>query len=131
MAALVGAGVIGDSIGVVDTQFTTMAGITPEAERFTTETISIVVEQRAAALTAVPGLRHGRLTETGRRLEDMLSRVVRAACAQAHTAATATAAKPGAFRRAEAPAWAAVLAAAAAGTVAAAGVIDRRLESKS
>src|SRR5271170_5843177 len=41
MAVSVGAGVIGDSIGVADTQSTIMAGITPGAELFTTGTISI------------------------------------------------------------------------------------------
>src|ERR1019366_980189 len=50
--ALAGAGVIGDSIGVADTQCMAAAGTTPGAERFITVAISRAAESRAAELHA-------------------------------------------------------------------------------
>ena len=49
-AVLDGAGLIGDSIGITDTQFITTAGTTPGAPRFTTGTITTEEEARAADL---------------------------------------------------------------------------------
>jgi len=47
-AALAGAGVIGDSIGMVDTPFMAAADITPEAERSITATATTEAEASAA-----------------------------------------------------------------------------------
>src|SRR5208283_1184677 len=52
-AVLDGAGVIGDSIGITDTQCTTMPDTTPGAERFITGAISTEEQAGAAELTAV------------------------------------------------------------------------------
>jgi len=130
-----GAGVIGDSIGVADTQCSTMAGITPGAERFITGAIS-PEEARAADLmvAAAESTVHaaqppGRSTETGRRHEAMLHPAVRAASARAPTAATTMADRPGAIRRAEAPAWAVVVERAVAEGVAAAVADVTRLSA--
>ena len=61
----------------------------------------------AAEFTTVPAQRPGLSTETLRRLEDTLNPAAKAAFAREHSAATATAERPGAIRRAEAPASAA------------------------
>jgi hypothetical protein len=129
-AVLDGAGVIGDSIGVADTQCTTMAGTTPGAERFITGAMPTEQEARAAELaaaaaefvpaptqgtgpgtwadavelTTVPAQPPGPSTETGRRLEAMLNPAARAAPARAPSAATTMADRPRAIRHAEAPA---------------------------
>src|SRR5208282_2631009 len=50
---LAGAGVIGDSIGVADTQCLAAAATTRGAERFITGAISTAEQARAAELTAV------------------------------------------------------------------------------
>jgi len=49
-----GVGLIGDSIGITDTQFLTTTGTTPEAPRFTTGTLTTEEEARAADLQAGP-----------------------------------------------------------------------------
>src|ERR1035441_6193938 len=146
-----GAGAIGDSIGVADTQCTTMAGTTPGAERFITGAISPAAEAHAAELmvraadaaelTAVPAQQPqpDLSTETGRLLEAMLNPAARAAHARAPSAATTMADKPRAIRHAEAPAWAAEQRVAAAERVvaavaeraAAAGVVDRSFADRS
>ena len=110
-----GAGPIGDSIGITDTQFITTAGTTPKAGRFTTGPISTGEQARAAELgpgisvgvaefTIVPGPPPGLSAETPRLLEDMLNPAVRAASARAPSAATTMADRQGAFRPAEVPA---------------------------
>src|ERR1019366_7641120 len=48
-----GAGLIGDSIGITDTQCITTTGTTPGAGRFTTGATSTEVEARAAEFTLV------------------------------------------------------------------------------
>jgi hypothetical protein len=129
-----GAGVIGDSIGVADTQCTTMAGTTPGAERFITGAMPTEQEARAAELmadaaelTTVPAQRPGLSRETSRRLEAMLHPALRVASARVPSAATAMADRPRAIRHAERPASVAEQrAAAVAGrVVAVAGVINR------
>src|SRR5208337_52939 len=52
-AALAGAGAIGDSIGITDTQGITAAGTTPEAARFITGATTTEEQTGAAELTAV------------------------------------------------------------------------------
>ena len=119
-----GAGVIGDSIGITDTQCITTAGTTPGAARFITGTISTEEEAgaaelragaqrreqasgtsaRAAESTTVPAQPPGLSTETRRLLEDTPNPAVRAASARAPSAATTMADRQGAFRHAEAPA---------------------------
>jgi len=108
----------------------TTAGITPEAERFTTGAIStegqagvvdltarvadLVLDPMqetdlagtsagAAGSTTVPAQLPGLLTETSRRLGDMLHPAVRAASAPAPSAATTMAGRQRAFPHAEAP----------------------------
>jgi hypothetical protein len=151
-----GAGAIGDSIGVADTQCTTMAGTTPGAERFITGAISPAAEARAAELmvraaeltadaaelTAVPAQQPqpDLSTETGRLLEAMLNPAGKAAHARAPSAAMTMADKPRAIRHAEAPAWVAEqrvaaaaerVVAAVAERAAAAGVVDRSFADRS
>ena len=105
-----GAGVIGDSIGVADTQCTTMAGTTPGAERFITGAISpeeayaAELTTRAAELTTVPAQPPDLSTETGRRLEATLSPAVRVANVRAPSAVTTMANRQRAIRHAERPA---------------------------
>ena len=113
-AVLDGAGVIGDSIGMTTTQSTTTAGTTRAAERFITETISTGEEASAGVETNVQRGASGnrgvakppaRPFEGDRRqLEDTPSPAARAAFAREPSAATATAERPGAIPRAEAPA---------------------------
>src|SRR5208282_61011 len=134
-----GAGVIGDSTGITDTQGLAAAGTSPRAERFITGAISPAAEAHAAErtahaaeLTAVPALPPDPSTETGRRLEAMLNPGGRAAHARAPSAATTMADRPRAIRHAEARAWVAEQPVAAERVVAAvvvraaAGVVDRR-----
>ena len=144
-AVLDGAGVIGDSTGITDTQCLAAAGTTRGAERFITEAVSTAAEAYAAELMvrAAELMAHaadsgrqppGLSTETGRRLEDTLNPAVRAAHARAPSAAMSMADRPRAIRHAEAPAWVAEQRVAAAEREvavvaereAAAGVIDRR-----
>ncbi len=145
-AALDGAGVIGDSIGITTTHFITTDGTTPEAGRFTTGAISTEEEEAfvaaptqatgpatldAAEFTTVPAQRIGLSTETTGLLEDTLIPTVRAGPARAPSAATTMADRQRAFRHAEAPASVAegrVLAAAEglAVAVAAAGIDNPR-----
>jgi len=128
-AVLDGAGVIGDSIGITTMQCITTAGTTRVAERFTTEAIS--TEERVGAgdstalvaepaldpmqgtdlagtaaggaeFTTAPAQLPGLLTETSRRLEDMLHLAVRAASAQVPSAATTMGGRQRAFPHAEA-----------------------------
>jgi hypothetical protein len=115
-----GAGITGDSIGVADSQLLAAAGTTPGATRFitgaasteaegravelTTVAASTEVERRAAELTTVPAQRPERSMETGRRREDTLHPAVRAASAQAPSAASKRAGRQRAIRHAEAPA---------------------------
>ena len=114
-AVLDGAGGIGDSIGVADTQCTTMAGTTPGAERFITGAVSTGQEVRAAQGSAraaesptVAAQPPGLSTEISKRLEDTLHPAVRPAHVRAHSAATTMADRPRATRRAAAPVLAAV-----------------------
>ena len=99
-----GVGIIGDAIGITDTQSITTTGTTPGPERFITGAPSTGVEEGAAGFTTAPAQRPGLSTETGRRLEDMPNPAVRAASARVPSAATDKADRPGAFRHAEAPA---------------------------
>ncbi len=110
-ADLDGDGDTGDSTGTTITQCLTTVGITPRSRTFYNRgSISIVAETHGAAAFNRPcstrGRRPGLSMETGRRLEDTLHLAVRAASARARSAATTTADRPGAFRRAEAPALA-------------------------
>ena len=126
-----GAGVIGDSIGITDTQFMTTTGTTPRAGRSTTGTASTEIEvgaavtvtgtaaelvaaatQRtglplagAAELTTVPAQHPGLSTETLRLIADTANPAARAASARAPSAATSMAERPEAIRHVEAPAW--------------------------
>ena len=127
LAVLDGAGVTGDSIGMVDTQFTAGAGTTPEAGRFTTEAISTELDPEVAAdltgheaeFTIIPGQFPGLSTGIARlledtpsteipkltgdtRIEDTQSTATRAAPAPMPSAVTTMAVRPGAFRRVEA-----------------------------
>jgi len=76
----------------------------------------------AAEFTTVPAQRPGLSTGTSMRLEDTRNPAVRAASAQAPSAATIMADRPGAFRRAEAQAWVAEQRVAAEDLTAVAGV---------
>src|SRR5260370_19324793 len=116
----------------------TTTGTTPGAARFITATTTTELEKRAADLTAasgteivpvstkgtgrqtgtpagaaeiptVPAQRRGPSTATPRLLEGSVNPAVRAACAQAPSAATTMADEKGAFRHVEAPALAAVV----------------------
>ena len=100
-----GAGIIGDSIGVADSQLLTTAGTTPGAPRFIIGTPSTEAAARAPEFTTVPAQRPGLSAETPRRLEDTLNPAVRAGSARAPSAATTMADRQGAFRHVEAPAW--------------------------
>src|SRR5208282_5382169 len=87
-----GDGATGGSTGITVTLCITTAGITRRAERFTTEAISIAVEesgveQNGAGISTAPGLRRGRSTETDRRLAGTQPLVGRAACGRAPSAA--------------------------------------------
>ena len=116
-AVLDGAGIIGDWIGITDTQCLTAAGTSPGAQPSITGRISIAAEARAgksraaglpahaAEFTTVLAQPRGLSTETGRRLEDTLNRVVRAASARAPSAAMSMAERRRAIRHAEAPVW--------------------------
>jgi len=106
LADLDGAGGTGGSIGTTTTQCLTTVGITPGAERFTTEAVLPEEQAHAAELTTaqLPGLS----TETSRRLGDTLNPAVSAASAPAPSADTAMADRLRAFPRAEAPVWARV-----------------------
>jgi len=115
-----GAGITGGSIGITDMPLLAAAGTTPGATRFitgaasteaegravelTTVAASTEVERRAAELTTVPAQRPERSMETGRRREDTLHPAVRAASAQAPSAASKRAGRQRAIRHAEAPA---------------------------
>jgi len=102
---------------MADTQFITTTGTTPGATRFITGAISTGEQTRvaepmatgeesalAAESTTIPAQRPDLSTETGRQLGDTLNPTVRAASARVHSAATIMAARPEAFRHAEAPA---------------------------
>jgi hypothetical protein len=84
----------------------TAAGITPEAPRFITGAISTVEAARVAERTSAPAHRAGLLMEIPRLLEDMPSRAVRLARAQAPSADITVVDRRGPIRHAEAPAWA-------------------------
>src|SRR5580704_13077509 len=60
-----GAGVIGDSTGITITRSITTAGITPAAERSTTEAVLPGLEACGAEVSTAEG--QGRSTETGKR----------------------------------------------------------------
>jgi hypothetical protein len=135
-----GAGTIGVSIGITTTQFSTATGITPEAERSTIATDFIEAETYAAvtteakeglsrsasitrrlAVTIVPKERQSLLAPIVRPLEAMPNLAVRAVLDPVLLAASATAERNEASRRAGAPASAAaVFTAVAAFTVVAA-----------
>jgi hypothetical protein len=129
LAVLDGAGVIGDSIGITTMQCLTTAGTTRVAERFTTG--AIFIEEQAGAgdstalaaelaldpmqgtglagtsagaaeSTTVPAERPGPSKETLRPLEDILHPAVKAALAQAPSAATTKVDRQGAIRPEEA-----------------------------
>ena len=112
-AALDGAGVAGDSTGTTTTRFTTTTGTSLEAPRFTTVTTSTAEKRHAedlpgaATLGALPRQQRGPSTETIGPLEDTPNHAVKVEPDRAPSAATAAAARRGAFRRAEAPASAA------------------------
>ncbi len=134
MEGLDGAGVIGDSIGIIDTQFMTTTGTTPTATHFTTGTTTTEVPARAADLTTAAVERvtapqgAALSTEIAGLLEDMLNPAARAASAQAPSVAAITAVGKGAFRHADSRASAAgVFTAVAAGgfTAVAAGAGNR------
>src|SRR5271169_6887516 len=131
-----GAGAIGDSIGVADTQSMAAAGTTPGAGHFITGTPSTEVEACAAELSAgaaesttVAAQPPGLSAETPRRREDTLHPTAKAARARAPSAATAMAERPGAMRHVEAPAWAVERVVAEDLTAVVAGAGNRR-ESK-
>jgi len=137
-AALDGDGVIGDSTGITGTRFMAAADISREVERSITGTATTEAEasgadltvpgadptvpgadpmapaggRRAAEFTTVPAQAPGLSRETGRRLEDTLHPVARAAFARVRSAATITVESPGAIPPEETPAWAAVMPAA-------------------
>ena len=100
-----GAGTIGDSIGVADSQRLTTAGIIPGARRFIIGTPSTEAAARAPEVTTVLAQRPGLSAETQGRFEDTLNHAVRAGFARALSAATGMADRQGVFRHAEAPAW--------------------------
>lgn len=129
-----GAGLIGDSIGITDTQFITAPGTTPGAPRFTTGTITTGEEARAAGFpparvpesgllpeppggaaefTTVLAERPGLSREITKLPEDTRNLAVRAEPALELSAATTVADRQGAIRRAEAGALVAVQRAAA------------------
>lgn len=152
-AVMDGAGLIGDSIGEVDTQCITTAGTTPGATRFIIGAISTEEQARAEALTVpaaelllaptqgtghptgpaagaaesttVPARRPGLSTETPRLLEDTPNPVVRAASARGPSAATTMADRQGAIRHAEAAASVVEARVAAGADLAVAGVGNR------
>src|ERR1700675_2251704 len=121
--AMDGAGIIGDRTGIIIGLLMTTIATTPEAARFTTETITtegampavgspaiaaeivaapmkgtgLPARMPAAAgpLRAVPAQPPGLLRETTRLLEGTLNHVVRAARARAPSAATTMAERPG------------------------------------
>jgi len=119
-----GAGLIGDSIGITDTQFLTTTGTTPGAPRFTTGTISTEeaaaravglqaapapgiglppgTSAVAAEFTTVPAERPGPSGETTRLLEDTRNLAVRAEPVREPSAATTVADRQEAIRPAEA-----------------------------
>src|SRR5208337_3182174 len=124
-----GAGVIGDSIGITDTQLMTTTGTTPTAAPFTTATIStgaaIGLEESAAAtgaasvveatgaeasgveVSTVPAPRPGPSTETPGLLEDTRNPEARAASAREPSAGPSVAERQGAIHHEAAPASAA------------------------
>ena len=126
-AASDGVGLIGDSIGITDTQFLTITGTTPKAARFTTGTITIEGKAHGADLQRAPtwvtGLpaatsveaaefpaareqhRLDHSTATRQLLEDTLNPEDRAEPGPGPSAATVRADRQGAIRRGEAPAW--------------------------
>jgi hypothetical protein len=123
-----GAGVIGDLIGITDTQFIITTVTTPGAGRFTTGAISTEEEAcgaefvaaptqeigpgtsaGAAEFTTIPAERIDLSTETTGLLEDTQNPAVRAGPARGPSAATTMADRQGAFRPAEAPASVAVV----------------------
>jgi hypothetical protein len=121
-----GDGLIGDSIGVAISRLLGAEGTTPGAARFITGTPSTEVEARAAKFTTVPARRAGlsthevepraaefttvpaqrrdHSTETRGLLEATLRPAVRAASAQAPSAASGRADRQEAFRHVEGPA---------------------------
>ncbi len=117
LEVLDGAGVIGDSTGITDTQCLAAADTSPGAERFITGAISpeeayaaelttraAELITRAAELTTVPAQPPDLSTETGRRLEATLSPAVRVANVRAPSAVTTMANRQRAIRHAERPA---------------------------
>jgi hypothetical protein len=108
-AGLDGDGATGDSTGTTIMRGLTAGGTTPAAGRFITGARMLVADLRGAVVSTVPvvvstAAGPGLLTETGRRLEDMVRRADRAECARGRSAVTTTADKPGASHRVEAPA---------------------------
>jgi len=99
-----GAGLIGDSIGVADSQHLTTTGTTPGATRFITVAASTELGARAADFPAVPAQRPQLSTETARLLEDTLHPAVRKASARAPSAASKRADRQRAIRHGERPA---------------------------
>jgi hypothetical protein len=96
-----GAGVIGDSTGITITRSITTAGITPAAERSTTEAVLPGLEACGAEVSTAEG--QGRSTETGKRPGDTRHHTARAAYDRVPSAATAMADRQGASRHAGAP----------------------------
>jgi hypothetical protein len=125
LEGLDGAGVIGDAIGITNTQLMTTTGTAPGAIRFSIETITIakeacgalrptwvalrpasVAEVLAAAVrfTTARAERLGLSPEIPGLLEDMPNPAVRAASAPVPSAATTMADRYEVFRHAEPPA---------------------------
>ena len=124
LPVLDGAGLIGDSIGIIDIQFITTTGTSPAAPLFTTGAISTAemasTVELASAETQGTGLPLGtsvgeaefstvraqqphHSTEIPRLLGGTLNHAVRVAYVRVPSTATVRADRQGAFRRAEAP----------------------------
>jgi hypothetical protein len=109
-AGLDGDGVTGDSTGMTITRGSTAGGTTPGAERFITGAPTLVADLHEAAVLTEPAAASTEpegpdlSMETGRRLEDMQHRAVRAGCDLGPSAATTMEGRPGTSHRAEAPA---------------------------
>jgi hypothetical protein len=117
-AGLDGDGAIGDSTGITIMRGSTAGGTTPGAGRFITGAPMLVADLHGAVVSSVAvvsttGVGPDRSTEIGRQHEDTLLRTGRAGCGRAPSEATTTEDRPGAFRRAAAPALGAGLTAEA------------------
>jgi len=106
LAAMDGGGIVGDSIGTIAMRVTAGAGITPEAARFITATLTTEVEAEIVAAGALTDQAVGRgpLMVTARLLEGMRSLMARAVRAPVASVVTSVAAKRGRLPRVEAPA---------------------------